>query len=119
MRVPNFLQTAGRQIERLFPTRLAKMRERIGGIDLIRGGLRLAREPHPRLRQAMRMVDVIEAEPPFDAEPVVIGRSVLALSTDDSVVLDVVGDLAADATKWAERVHRAVGIDASNLRYAV
>ena len=39
----------------------------------------VARQAHQRLRQPMRMVDVVEAEPSFDAEPVVIGRAVLAL----------------------------------------
>jgi hypothetical protein len=36
-------------------------------------------------------VHIIEAEAAFDAEPIVVGRSVLALDRDDVVVLDLKG----------------------------
>ncbi len=58
----------------------------------------------------MRMVDVIETKATLDAEPVVIGRAVAALGIDDLLVLDLIGDLAADAAERAQRVHLLVGV---------
>src|SRR6202035_5403154 len=63
-----------------------------------------------RLQQALRIVHVIEAEAALDAEPVLIGRAVLAGDGDDLVVLDLVGELAADATIGADAVDHAVGL---------
>ena len=102
--VADFDETLGRDVERLFPRRFAEMREGIGRIDLVVGILLRVRQPHQRLGQAMRMMDVVEAEAALDAEPVVIGRAVAALGVDDLLVLDLIGDLAADAAERAQRV---------------
>ena len=59
------------------------MREGIGRIDLVVGVLLRIRQPHQRLGQAMRVMDVVEAEAALDAEPVVVGRTVAALGIDD------------------------------------
>ena len=91
------------------------MRERIGRIDLVVGVLFRVRQAHQRLGQAMRMMDVIKAKASLDAEPVVVGRTVAALGVDDLLVLDLIGDLAADPAERAQRIHLLVGIDASGL----
>ena len=62
-----------------------------------------------RLGQPVRVVDVVEAEAALDAEPVVVGRPVLAVDRDDAVVLDLIGQLAADAAIGADAVDLAVG----------
>ena len=84
------------------------MREGIGRIDLVVGVLFRVRQTDQRLRQPMRMMDVVEAEAALDAEPVVVGRAVAALGVDHLVILDLIGDLAADAAKRAERVRPSV-----------
>ncbi len=108
-------QAAGGEIERLLPRRLAEMRPGIGRIDLIVGVLRHVRQADEGLRQPVRVVDVVEAEAALDAEPVVVGRAVAALRVDDPLVLDVVGDLAADAAIGAERIDLAVRPDGAGL----
>ncbi len=62
-------------------------------------------------RQSLRMVDVVEAEAALHAQPLVIGRAVAALDADDRFVLDVIGDLAADAAVRADRRHGPVRND--------
>ncbi len=51
---------------------------------------------------------VIEAEPAFDAQPVLVGRAVLAFHRDDLLILDLIGELAADAAIRAHAVDFAV-----------
>ena len=53
--------------------------------------------------------DVVEAEAALDAEPVLVGRPVAAVDVKELVVLDVVGELAADAAIGADAVDLAVG----------
>jgi hypothetical protein len=55
-------------------------------------------------------VHVIEAEAAFHAQPVLVGRTVLAGNGDDLVVLDLIGELAADAAIRADAVDRTVGL---------
>ncbi len=99
--VADFDETIGGNVERLFPGSFAEMRERIGRIDLVVGVLLRIRQPHQRFCQAMRMMDVVEAEAALDAEPVVIGRAVAAFRVDHLLVLDLIGDLTADAAERA------------------
>jgi len=108
-------EALGGDVERFIPGRFAEMRERIGGIDLVVGILLRIRQPHQRLGQPMRMMDVVEAEAALDAEPVVIGGSVAALGIDDLLVLDLIGDLTADAAERAQRVHLPVRIGDAGL----
>ena len=91
------------------------MGEGIRRIDLVVGVLLLAGEANERLRQPVRVVDIIEAEAAFDAEPVLIRRPVAAFRIDDLLVLDVVGHLAADAAIGAKRIDLAVGPDGARL----
>ena len=101
--VADFHEALGGDIQRLFPRRFAEMRERIGRIDLVVGVLLRIRQPHQRLCQPMRVMDVVETEAALDAEPVVVGRAVAAFGVNDLLVLDLIGDLAADAAERAER----------------
>src|SRR5690606_31089256 len=61
-----------------------------------------------RRGQAGRMVDVVEAEATLDAQPVLVGRTCAAVDIEQLVVLDLVGDLAADAAIGTDAVHFAV-----------
>ena len=55
------------------------------------------------------MVHVVEAEAALDAEPVLVRRPVAALDRDDAVVLDLVGELAADAAIGTDAMDLAIG----------
>ena len=96
------------------------MRVRVGRIDIDV----VLRDPllaDQRLGQPVRVVRVIEAEAALDAEPVVVGRPVLALDRDDAVVADLVGQLTADPAIGADAVDLAVGrvgIDAVRIDQA-
>ena len=68
-----------------------------------------------RLQQPLRVVHVIEAEAALDAEPVLVGRAVLAGDVEQLVVLDVIGELAADAAIGADAVDLAVGLAGENV----
>ncbi len=107
--VADFLQAGGGALHRLFPGRFAEMRPRVCRIDQIVGGFADAVLAHHRLRQALRIADVVEAEAALDAEPVLVGRAVAADHVDELVVLDLVGELAADAAIGADAVDLAVG----------
>ncbi len=61
------------------------------------------------------MMDVVEAEAALDAKPIVIGRAVAALGIDHLLVLDLIGDLAADAAIGTQRIDLAVGIGHARL----
>jgi len=54
------------------------------------------------------MVGVIVAEAAFYAESRMIGRPILAADMEDLVVLDVIGELAADAAERTQAVDLAV-----------
>src|SRR6185312_11562027 len=61
------------------------------------------------------MMDVVETEAPFDAQPVVIGGTVTPFGIDDLLVLHLIGNLAADAAIRAQRVDFAVRIHGAGL----
>ena len=61
------------------------------------------------------MVDVVKTEAAFDAQSVVIGRTVAAFGVDDLLVLDVEGHLAADAAIRTQRIDLAVWIGDAGL----
>ena len=63
-----------------------------------------------RLVRRCGLVHIVEAEAALDAEPVLVGGPVAAADVDDLVVLDVVGELAADAAIGADAVDLAVGL---------
>ena len=85
------------------------MRPRIRGIDQIVGALGT---PSLRIIGCFRrcgLRHVVEAEAALHAQPVLVRRTVLAGDVEQLVVLDVVGELAADAAIRAHAVDRAVG----------
>src|SRR5690606_17480274 len=57
-----------------------------------------------RLGQAVRVVGVIETVATLHAQTLLVGRTVTTLDVEDLVVLDVVGQLTADAAERADRV---------------
>ena len=79
------------------------MRPRVGCIYVYVGNFwRIIAADH-RLGQAVWMLDIVETETPLDAETVLVGRSGAALHGDNLVVvINLVGDLAANATIWAD-----------------
>src|ERR1700748_3160220 len=91
------------------------MGEGIFRVDLIVGVLLLSRKANERPRQPILVVNIIEAEAPFDAESVLIRRPVAAFRIDDLLILDVVGHLAADAAIRAKRIDLAVWPDGARL----
>src|SRR5207249_9899936 len=95
--IADLLEARGGAVERLLPGRLAEMRPRIGRIDRVVGALFDAVLADERLFEPMRMVDVVEAEPALDAQPVLVRRPVTAAHMEELVVSDVIGELAADA----------------------
>ncbi len=101
-------ETLGGAVERFLPARLAEMGVGVGRID-VGVVLRNAVLADQRFGQPVRMVRIVEAEAALDAEPVVVGRAVPAVDRDDMVVLDLVGQLAADAAIGADAVDLAVG----------
>src|SRR4029453_3519861 len=76
--IANRFEPRGGPAERLLPGGGTKMRPRIGGIDRIVGVLGHAILADQRLREAMRMAHVVEAEAALDAEPVLVRRPVAA-----------------------------------------
>src|SRR4029079_15444464 len=108
--IADFLEAAGGAGERFLPGRLAEMRPRVRRFDDLVRHLRHAILADHRLEQALLVVNVIEAEAAVDAQPVLVGRAVLAGHGDDLVVLDLVGELAADAAIRTDTVDGAVGL---------
>src|SRR6056297_3326754 len=105
------LQLTRRQVERLVPLRLAEEFVPVAGIDieaLWRGVL----APDERLGQAVRVVDIVVAEPPLDTQPPLVGRAIDALDILYLAVLDLERDLTADAAERADALHFVVVIGA-------
>src|SRR5262249_58679843 len=106
-------KSLGRNVQRLVPACLAKMRERVRGIDIkpfLQPGL-----SDQRLHQPLRILHIIEAKSAFDAQSILIGVAVATLDEGDCVVLDLIAYLAADTTIWADRVNLAIHLAAAML----
>ena len=101
----------GGGVERLLPARLSEQRQRVRRVEALEIVLADAVPPDHRRDDALRMVHVVEPEPALDAQPAVIGGAVPPLDLDQPVVLDVVGELAADAAIGAEAVDGPVRRD--------
>ena len=108
--VADLAQLAGGQRQRLFPARFAEGGQRVGRVDhevLVLGRVRATDQ---RLGQTLRVAGVVEAEAALHAQALLVGRAVTAGHHQDLVVLDVVGQLAADAAVRADRIHLLVGL---------
>ena len=101
-------QSRGGAVERLLPGGGAEMRPGIGGIDGVVGVLGYAVLANERLREAVRVAHIVEAEAAFDAEPVLVRGPVAAADVEELVVLDVIGELAAHPAIGAHAVDLAV-----------
>src|SRR6185295_13675075 len=113
--VADFHEALGGAIHRLLPGRLAEMRPGVRRIDQIVGRFADAILADHRLGQALRIGNVVEAEAALDAEPALVGRAVAAVHGNQLVVLDVVGELAADAAIGADAVDLAVGLGGEDV----
>ncbi len=87
----------------------------MAGVERIVDVLRRALLADQRLGEALRIVHVVEAEPALDAEALVVRRPVLAGDVEQLVVLDLIGELAADAAIGAHRVDLAVGVGGADV----
>ncbi len=91
------------------------MRPGIGRVDLLVGVLADVIQTDQRLRESMRMMNVVESEPAFDAQAVVVRRPINAFGVNDLLVLDLVGDLTADTAVRAQRLDFAIRIHRARL----
>ena len=107
--VANLAQPAACQIERLFPARFTEHARDVVRIHREVGRLGRVGPPDQRLGEALAMMDVVEPVASLDAEAALVGEAVAALDAQDLVVLDVIGELAADAAIRAHRVDGPVG----------
>src|SRR6187551_115944 len=107
--IANFFQTGSGALHCLFPRRFAEVRKWVRRIDQIVGSFRNAILAHHRLGQALRITDVVKAEAALHAKAVLVCRTVAARYVQKRVVLDVVGELAADAAVRAYAVDLTVG----------
>ena len=71
--------------------------------------LRDARPPDQRCGQTLRAFDIVKAEPAFDTQAALVGRAVTALYPDNFVVLDMKGQLTADAAIGADGCDVPIG----------
>ena len=113
--VPNLPQTRRRNVERLVPAGFAKLGEGVSRVDVDIGRFRRVFPADQRRRQPVPVIHVVEAEAALDAEPAVVGRAVLAVDPEDLVVLDVEGELAADAAVGADAVDLLGGLLLADL----
>ena len=74
-------------IKGFFPTRFAKMSERICRIDFLVRIFGDAVFADQRRREAVRMMDIVEAEAALHAQPVAVGRTFLAINIQKLAVL--------------------------------
>src|SRR5262249_50271016 len=102
-----------RDVQRLVPACLAKMRERIRGVDI--KTFWQSWLPDQRLHQSLWILYIVEAESAFDAQAILIGVAVAALHEGDRVVLDLIADLAAYTAIGTDRVDLAIHFAAAML----
>src|SRR6056297_2500028 len=108
------LQLTRRQVERLVPLRLAEEFVPVAGID-IEALWRSVLAADKRLGQAVRVVDIVVAKAPLDAESPLVGRAIDALDILYLAVLDLERDLTADAAERADALHFVVMVCAITL----
>ncbi len=113
--VADVAQACRREIQRLFPARLA---EHTGPVVRIDGEVLVLLHAGPAdegLGQTVLVLHVVEAVAPLHAQAVAVGGTFAALHPEDLVALDVVGEQAPDAAIGADRVHRLVRLDLADF----
>ena len=103
------LQAAGGKVQRFLPAGLAEMRQWPRRVEPRVDCLGHAVQADQRPVESRRVLQVVEAEASLDAQATFVGRTVAPLDVDDAPVLDVVGQLAADATVGAHGIDPAFG----------
>src|SRR5262249_35920903 len=106
MLVADDLQPVGGVGKRLLPGRRTKMGPGIGRIDLFVRTLGNTLLTDHRLLEPLGIVHVVEAETSLDAQAILVGRAILAADEKQLVILDMVGELAADAAVRTDAVDR-------------
>ena len=109
-------QPAGGALQCLLPARLPEVFERVRRVHDNIGGFRDIVAPDQRFRQALRAVGIVEAEAALDAQPLLVGRAVASVDVEQLAVLQVVGDLAADAAIGADALDFLVGKSGAHTR---
>jgi len=107
--IADVCQRAAGEVERFFPGGFAEHVTPAVRVHAEVGRFRHAGLADQRHRQALLVVRVIEAVAALHAQAIVIRWSVAPVDADDGVVLDVVGQLAADAAVRADRINLLVG----------
>src|SRR5450631_4123522 len=113
--IANLDEALGGALHRLFPRRGAKMRPWIGWVHQIVSGLTHTVLANHWLCQALRVADVIETEAALHAKPILICRTVLAADIGELVVLDVIGELAANTAIRTDAVDLAIWLAGINI----
>src|ERR1700730_3826730 len=92
------------------------MRPRVGRVDYLVRNFGHSLLPDHRPGEPLGIVDVVEAEAALDAKPILVRRAVVAGDVEELVVLDLIGELAADATIGANAIHAPVGKFGAHVR---
>ena len=104
MLIADIAQATGGALQCLFPAGLAECTQRLGRVDIERGGLGRIVAPDQWPGQALAVMHVVKPVASLDTQPLVVGRSVTTLDIQDPVVPDLVGQLAADTAIGTDRV---------------
>ena len=80
--VADFFQLARRQIQRFFPRRFAEIFQRMRRVHGEVGVLGHARLADQRLGQPLFMMHIVKAVTAFDAQPVMVGRSIAPIDAE-------------------------------------
>ena len=104
---PTAFQPFGRKIKRLIPSRLAEVLLPIVWVDVQPFGGRIVAADQG-LCQAMRVVDVVVAKPPFDTQTSLVRGAIDPLDIFHFIVFDLDGNLAPDTAEGTDAFHFAV-----------
>ena len=103
MGVAQVFEAGAAEFKRFFPGRFTKDFRPVGSIAVeLLQRLRVfchAELANQRFGKPLRAVGVVKTKPALDTQAAVVGRAVAPVNADDLVVLDVIGQEAADTTK--------------------
>ena len=106
--VADAAQAARGALQCLLPARFPEIFERVRRVHDDVGRFRRIVAPDQRSGQPLRAVGVVEAEAALDAQPLFVGRAVPPVDIEQLAVLQIVGDLAADAAIGADALDPVV-----------
>ena len=108
MAVTHFREPGGSDIQSFFPRCFAEMGRWVSGVDLVVPAFADTVLADQWNREPMRVVHIVQPEAAFYAQALLVGRAIAPLDLHDSLVLQVIGHLAADAAEGTDTVDRAV-----------